>query len=93
MQDLLGTTRLNYVANSVLLLQTPEQRPGHGDEVLRALTVDKARGGATCPVEIPLVFCHKSYTFREANEQKPTSTVPSPRLNPLARRRAASHDD
>jgi hypothetical protein len=59
-QDLLGSTRLNYVANSILLLQTPKHRPNHGDDEPRILKVDKARGGATCPVEIPMVFRHNT---------------------------------
>jgi replicative DNA helicase len=84
MQDLLGSTRLNYAATSVLLLQTPEGRRGHGDDVPRILKVDKARGGATCPVKIPLVFRHKSYRFFLAKDQKATARVPTSGLNPLA---------
>ena len=37
MEDLLGSTRLNYAAHAVLLLQTPADDRSHGDVVSRGL--------------------------------------------------------
>jgi DnaB-like helicase C terminal domain len=83
-KDLLGSTRLSYSANSVLLLQTPEDDLGHGDVVPRILKISKSRDGSTCHA-IALQFEHRLYRFSDSRTvAAPQNKRPSFHVNALA---------
>lgn len=84
MEDLLGSTRLAYCADAVLLLECPDY-VSEGDVVRRTLKVAKARNGNVCSA-IPLLFHHPHYRF-DAAEQSPSSKLGRPTQkypNPVA---------
>jgi replicative DNA helicase len=86
--DLLGSSRLAYAADAVLLLNPAEGGDAPGaDTVPVTLTIAKGRDG-TVRKEIPLLFEHARYRFRErggdqGNRGQPARTPPRMK-DPLA---------
>jgi hypothetical protein len=95
MEDLLGSTRLSYGADCILLLEPRgQEHDTHDKTVPLTLRVAKGRDGVT-RTDIPLEFAYATYQFREANHtqrpaQQPASACGKPsrsrgqRPDPLA---------
>ena len=84
--DLLGSARIGYAADTVLMLQPPNvDTPCDADSVPVTLSVVKARGGRKA--RIRLMFDFLTYRFRAADISQPAPAAPKRRKsaarNPL----------
>ncbi len=84
-EDLLGSARIGYAADAVMLLQKPVRHRDHRAVVPRTLRIAKARDGLTCP-DISLQFDHRHYRFLKAPESAigPSTARTTSAIDPLA---------